>query len=65
MSTTANSRRSSAAPYYTRIDAPATPEQKTKLQALSPDSVKESDLAGEPITAKLTGLRAIVQRSAA
>jgi phosphoglucomutase len=42
------------APYYTRIDAPATPEQKAKLQKLSPDAVKESDLAGEPITAKLT-----------
>jgi phosphoglucomutase len=42
------------APYYTRIDAPATPEQKLKLQELSPDAVKESDLAGEPITAKLT-----------
>ena len=41
-------------PYYTRIDAPATPEQKAKISALSPDSVKESDLAGEPITAKLT-----------
>jgi phosphoglucomutase len=41
-------------PYYTRIDAPATPEQKAKLQELSPDAVKESDLAGEPITAKLT-----------
>jgi phosphoglucomutase len=41
-------------PYYTRIDAPATPEQKAKLSALSPDSVKESELAGEPITAKLT-----------
>jgi phosphoglucomutase len=41
-------------PYYTRIDAPATPEQKTKLQELSRDAVKESDLAGEPITAKLT-----------
>ena len=41
-------------PYYTRIDAPATPEQKAKLQKLSPDAVKESDLAGEPITAKLT-----------
>jgi len=40
--------------YYTRIDAPATPEQRTKLQGLSPDAVKESDLAGEPITAKLT-----------
>jgi len=42
------------APYYTRIDAPATPEQKAKLQKLSPDAVKESDLAGERITAKLT-----------
>ena len=41
-------------PYYTRIDAPSTPEQKAKLSALSPDSVKESELAGEPITAKLT-----------
>jgi len=41
-------------PYYKRIDAPATPEQKAKLQQLSPDAVKESDLAGEPITAKLT-----------
>jgi phosphoglucomutase len=41
-------------PYYTRIDAPATPEQKRRLQSLSPDSVKESELAGEPITAKLT-----------
>jgi phosphoglucomutase len=41
-------------PYYTRIDAPATPEQKAKLQKLSPDAVKESELAGESITAKLT-----------
>ena len=41
-------------PYYTRIDAPATPEQKASLEKLSPESVKESDLAGEPITAKLT-----------
>jgi phosphoglucomutase len=41
-------------PYYKRIDAPATPEQKAKLQKLSPDAVKESDLAGEPITGKLT-----------
>ncbi len=29
-------------PYYTRIDAPATPEQKERLQKLSPDAVKES-----------------------
>src|SRR5437879_9393103 len=40
--------------YYTRIDAPATPEQKARLQRLSPEAVKESSLAGEPITAKLT-----------
>jgi phosphoglucomutase len=41
-------------PYYTRIDAPATPEQKAKLQKLAPDAVTESELAGEPIVAKLT-----------
>jgi phosphoglucomutase len=41
-------------PYYTRIDAPATPAQKAKLGKLSPGDVKESKLAGEPIEAKLT-----------
>jgi phosphoglucomutase len=41
-------------PYYTRIDAPASPEQKATLNRLSPASVKESHLAGERITAKLT-----------
>jgi phosphoglucomutase len=41
-------------PLYTRIDAPATPEQKLKLEKLSPAAVKESELAGEPILAKLT-----------
>jgi phosphoglucomutase len=41
-------------PYYTRIDAPATPEQKKQLGQLSPEAVKESKLAGEPITGKLT-----------
>ena len=41
-------------PYYTRIDAPATPEQKARLTRLSPQSVTESSLAGEPIVAKLT-----------
>jgi len=40
--------------YYTRIDAPATPEQKAKLRRLSPEAVVESSLAGEPITGKLT-----------
>jgi phosphoglucomutase len=41
-------------PYYTRIDAPATPRQKASLAKLSPEAVKESKLAGEAITAKLT-----------
>ena len=41
-------------PYYTRIDAPSTPEQKAKLGNLSPEAVTESRLAGEAITAKLT-----------
>ena len=41
-------------PHYTRIDAPATGPQKARLQKLSPDSIRESRLAGEPITAKLT-----------
>ena len=41
-------------PYYTRIDAPATPAQKAALKKLSPEAVTDSTLAGEPIVAKLT-----------
>jgi phosphoglucomutase len=41
-------------PFYARIDAPATPEQKAKLERLSPASVREANLAGEPITGKVT-----------
>src|SRR5499433_3203477 len=41
-------------PYYIRIDAPATPEQKTKLEKLSPEAVAAATLAGEPISSKLT-----------
>ena len=41
-------------PLYTRIDAPATPDQKARLQKLSPDAIANDTLAGEPITAKLT-----------
>ena len=41
-------------PCYTRIDAPATPEQKKRLAELSADAVKPAKLAGEPITSKLT-----------
>jgi phosphoglucomutase len=40
--------------YYTRIDAPATAEQKARLQTLTPEAVREETLAGEPIVAKLT-----------
>ena len=41
-------------PQYERMDAPATAEQKAKLEKLSPSAVKASKLAGEPILAKLT-----------
>jgi phosphoglucomutase len=41
-------------PYYTRIDAPATPDQKARLQKLSPAAVTTDTLAGEAIRAKLT-----------
>jgi phosphoglucomutase len=41
-------------PFYTRIDAPATPEQKSRLEKLDPSAVKAGQLAGEPILAKLT-----------
>jgi phosphoglucomutase len=41
-------------PLYERIDAPATPEQKERLEKLSPEAVTVSELAGEPIIEKLT-----------
>ena len=41
------------APCYTRIDAPATREQKARLERLSPEAVRAPKLAGEPITARL------------
>ena len=41
-------------PCYTRIDAPATPQQKARLQKLSPDAIQDSKLAGERIVAKLS-----------
>jgi phosphoglucomutase len=40
--------------HYTRIDTPATPEQKAKLGKLSPENVAVSRMAGDPIEAKLT-----------
>src|SRR5262245_26108096 len=41
-------------PRYVRIDAPATAEQKARLQQLSPDDVTATQLAGEKIEARLT-----------
>jgi len=41
-------------PYYIRIDAPATPEEKARLKRLSPEAVASTELAGEAILAKLT-----------
>lgn len=41
-------------PVYDRIDAPATPDQKNALKALSPESVLSKELAGDAIDARLT-----------
>jgi len=41
-------------PAYARVDAPASREEKAKLAALSPEDVTADELAGEPITGKLT-----------
>ncbi len=40
--------------YYTRVDAPASPAEKTALSRLAPEAVKAASLAGDPIVAKLT-----------
>ncbi len=42
------------APVYERIDSPATPEQKAALLRLSPEQVRATELAGDPIEAMLT-----------
>jgi phosphoglucomutase len=41
-------------PAYERIDAPASPEQKSVLSRLTPERVRASELAGEPIVSRLT-----------
>ena len=41
-------------PVYDRIDAPATPEQKSALAKLSPSQVKSTELAGDKIDLMLT-----------
>jgi phosphoglucomutase len=46
--------RDLGAPVYARVDAPATPAEKTILKKLSPEAVKATTLAGEPIVARLT-----------
>ena len=40
--------------YYTRVDAPAGLQQRNRLKALSPEAITDTQLAGEPVTAKLT-----------
>jgi phosphoglucomutase len=40
--------------FYERIDAPATPEEKARLGKLSAEQITAAELAGEPITARLT-----------
>ncbi len=46
--------REFGSPFYTRIDAPASPEQKAAFKNLTPEKVADSMLAGERITSKLT-----------
>ena len=59
-------------PLYTRIDAPASPEQKSAFKKLTPEAVTANELAGEKILARLTrapgnnasigGLKVVTQR---
>jgi phosphoglucomutase len=46
--------RETGAPVYERIDAPATAEEKALLSNLSADDISASELAGDPIEARLT-----------
>ena len=41
-------------PFYARIDAPATAQQKSLLKSLSPEQLGMHDLAGEPVRATLS-----------
>jgi phosphoglucomutase len=41
-------------PVYERVDAPASPAQKTALGKLDGDAITATELAGEPIVAKLS-----------
>jgi len=46
--------RELGAPFYERIDAPATPAQKDLLKALTGEKLAMAELAGEPVRAVLT-----------
>ncbi|MFF1876874.1 phosphoglucomutase (alpha-D-glucose-1,6-bisphosphate-dependent) [Leifsonia sp. NPDC058230] len=41
-------------PVYERVDAPASPAEKSALGKLDGDAIEATELAGEPITAKLS-----------
>jgi phosphoglucomutase len=41
-------------PLYERLDTPATPEEKAVLERLSPQQIRETELAGENIRAMIT-----------
>ena len=41
-------------PWYTRIDAPATPAEKAAMASLSPEAITAKEIAGEAIIGKLT-----------
>ncbi|WP_425842966.1 phosphoglucomutase (alpha-D-glucose-1,6-bisphosphate-dependent) [Agrococcus sp. TSP3-2-1] len=61
------------APVYERVDAPATREKKARLGKLTGDAVAATELAGDPIVAKLTaapgngaaigGLKVVTERA--
>ncbi|KAA6436383.1 alpha-D-glucose phosphate-specific phosphoglucomutase [Agrococcus sediminis] len=61
------------APVYERVDAPASREQKARLGKLTGDAVAATELAGDPIVAKLTeapgngaaigGLKVVTERA--
>ncbi len=41
-------------PSYRRVDAPATPEQKSMLKKISPDRIRSAELAGEHVLRIIT-----------
>ena len=46
--------REFGAPVYDRVEAPANPEQRKRLSKLSPEDVRCSNLAGEPVLSVIT-----------